>query len=236
MKMAKGNKEMYDKIKPGYYHEAMLHGKPIQRFWHKAKFTTVIKLMKPNKKILDIACGPGSLFFLMKKPMKLMVGTDLALPQLFYAKKVFPKANYIASDVFHLPFKEESFNYVIMLELIEHLPKNDLIFREVKKVLKKGGKLIVSTPNYMSLWPIIEKIWDIFSPIKYSKQHINFYTQKRLALELSKAGYKSIRINTKFVISPFVAVFSPRIAFKIFEIESRIFPRVGQIIFVEAEK
>jgi len=231
----KGNKALYDKTKVGYYHEAMLKGKPVQRFWHRAKFATASEMIDQNKEILDAACGPGSLFYIMKKPMKKYIGMDLAESQVKYAKKIFPKASYVVGDIYKIPFKEKSFDYIVMLELIEHLPENEEVFKQTRKLLKSDGKLIISTPNYRSLWPILEKIWNLVSPIDYEEQHINRYNIDRLVSELKYAGYKKIKVKTRLFISPFFAIISTTLALQIFKIEKYIFPRLGALIFIEAE-
>ena len=46
-----------------------------------------------------------------------------------------------------LPFADESFDYVVSFQVIEHIKRDKELVREVHRVLKKGGKFIVSTPN-----------------------------------------------------------------------------------------
>ena len=46
-----------------------------------------------------------------------------------------------------LPFADESFDYVVSFQVIEHIKRDKEFVREVRRVLKKGGKFIVSTPN-----------------------------------------------------------------------------------------
>ncbi len=69
-----------------------------------------------------------------------------------------------------LPFDDESFDYVISFQVIEHIPSDKLFVEEVSRVLRKGGKFIVSTPNIkMSLtrnpWHIREYTADEFTAL-----------------------------------------------------------------------
>lgn len=55
-----------------------------------------------------------------------------------------------------LNYKENMFDCVISGEVLEHLENPSKFLKEIKRILKNNGKLIITTPNYFSLWPIIE--------------------------------------------------------------------------------
>jgi ubiquinone/menaquinone biosynthesis C-methylase UbiE len=67
----------------------------------------------------------------------------------------------------HLPFKNDVFDAVLMIEVIEHIPRDDLCIAEVSRVLKPGGVLVLSTPNAEAL------------PIP-SKHHLRHYSDSQL--------------------------------------------------------
>lgn len=54
---------------------------------------------------------------------------------------------FVQATVPPLPFADESFDYVVSFQVIEHIKRDKEFVREVHRVLKKGGKFIVSTPN-----------------------------------------------------------------------------------------
>lgn len=54
---------------------------------------------------------------------------------------------FVQATVPPLPFADESFDYVVSFQVIEHIKRDREFVREVHRVLKKGGKFIVSTPN-----------------------------------------------------------------------------------------
>ena len=54
---------------------------------------------------------------------------------------------FVQATVPPLPFADESFDYVVSFQVIEHIKRDKEFVREVRRVLKKGGKFIVSTPN-----------------------------------------------------------------------------------------
>jgi len=58
-----------------------------------------------------------------------------------------PEKKIIGADSAHLPFKEGTFDVAICREVIEHVPDTDDTFQEIKRVLKLGGYLLITTPN-----------------------------------------------------------------------------------------
>ena len=99
-----------------------------------------------------------------------------------------------------------------MIELIEHLPPADArrLLAEARDVLAPGGRLVVTTPNYRSLWPLIEWGVNRVSRVSYEQQHINKYERGRLAAELAEAGYGKVEVCTAVGLAPFAAMFGRR--------------------------
>jgi 2-polyprenyl-3-methyl-5-hydroxy-6-metoxy-1,4-benzoquinol methylase len=229
----------YESINPGYYHEAMLRGSRTQRFWHRIKFELAAqRIPKKPVKVLDVGSGPGSFFYVLRKNNKdaVLLGTDLVPKQVGYAKNVVPDAFWLASDATSLPVRHKSLDFVTMLEVIEHLPEEveQKILEQIRKSLKKSGKLVISTPNYRSLWPIIEWLWNKISPVSYEHQHINKKNIRSLIKGLQGSGFKVSHVQTFFVVSPFIAVVSERLARFVLRLEQKLFPFFGSVILVEA--
>lgn len=105
--------------------------------------------------VLDIGCGLGELCTYFKN----YVGCDINRRNLDMAMKKYQqvKPQFQAADVFHLPYKDHVFDLVLFLEVMEHLPSNEAnAIKEIRRVLKSSGYLILSTPNrglYMWLDP-----------------------------------------------------------------------------------
>ena len=64
-------------------------------------------------------------------------------------KKVKLKSDnsFVCADAMHLPLREESFDCVIFMEVIEHLTHPFRALSEIRRVLVKGGRLVLTTPN-----------------------------------------------------------------------------------------
>lgn len=114
-----------------------------------SRYQQVIKLIpkKKNQRILDIGCGDGVLLSLIKNAR--LYGVDLDQDSLdFAATKI--KAKLVKASAEKLPFKNNLFDVVIATEIIEHLSKPELMLKEIKRVLKPNGRVIISTPNQLA--------------------------------------------------------------------------------------
>lgn len=106
------------------------------------QFKMINKLIKiDNKKILDFGCFHGLLTgTINKKTSAKCTGVDIN----FISK--IPK-NCLKYDGKNLPFKDKTFDIVLMIEVVEHLDNVNQIFSEVRRVLKEGGEVVLTTPN-----------------------------------------------------------------------------------------
>ena len=68
-----------------------------------------------------------------------------------------------------------------MSQLLELSEKKKLI-KEIYRVLKPNGKLIITTPNYQSAWILVEKIVNLLGEVKYQEQHITFFNKNPIHL------------------------------------------------------
>lgn len=103
-----------------------------------------------NKLVLDVACGSGyGSYYLLEKGAKQVVGIDIDQKTIEYAKKRYKKKNliFIKGSAENLPLQEKAFDLVVSLETIEHLKNQHLFLKEIKRVLRKDGLFVMSTPN-----------------------------------------------------------------------------------------
>ena len=97
------------------------------------------------KKVLDIGCGSGYLISELSKAINAQFyGVDV------YQNEIKNCEYKIADITEEIPFNNEMFDCVILGEVIEHVPNPDFLLREINRVLKKDGYLIISTPNLVS--------------------------------------------------------------------------------------
>ena len=111
----------------------------------------VIRHAPPNSKILDLGCGNGISTRLLNEADFDVVGTDISPLFLKEAREwVNPKLQYHVCDVVELPFESASFDVICSNELIEHLPDVETALTEMIRVVRNGGRIVLSGPNLCS--------------------------------------------------------------------------------------
>ena len=235
----------YEDIPAGYYFEAMKSGHSVQRFWHQKKFTDVAQGLPEAGHILDVGCSAGSFLEMMMtvRPDLTAVGVDIASAQIAFAKKnVEPfhngRVQFILLDEkdMSLPFPDASFDAITSIEVIEHIHPHIALrmLMEARRLLKPGGRLIVTTPNYRSSWPLIEWALEKTSPVQYHEQHINKYTPNSLVKFLECAGFQVGSVRSLFVVAPFLAGLSWKFAERVMALEKRFSFLLGSLLVAEA--
>ncbi len=231
----------YDAIGPGYYDHVFQRGAGIQSKWHHLKFSHVRRhLPARTRDLLDIGCGPGT--FIGSLPQEVRcVGIDVARAQIDYAVRQYGTNSHTFQCVGNgvLPFDHASFDAVTLVELIEHLdrPRIESLLYEAIRVLRPGGRLIVTTPNYASLWPLLEKAVNARTPVSYEYQHISFFTRRRLRDLLIGIGLSSVDVTTFMGASPFFAAVNWKLADRVQIIENPLLAHgLGFLLLGSASK
>ena len=108
----------------------------------------ISKIPKDIKSILDVGCGNGWVAkeFLPKR--KQVYSLDISVTNPSKATKLYPDEKHfgITADSFHLPFNDNTVDCVIASEIIEHVFDPAEFVKELFRVVKKGGSLVITTP------------------------------------------------------------------------------------------
>ena len=78
-------------------------------------------------------------------------GVDISKKAVLYSKKKGILKVYNSSAL-NLPFRDETFDVVFMLDVLEHIKKQDKAILEMKRVLKKNGYLLITSPALQFMW------------------------------------------------------------------------------------
>jgi ubiquinone/menaquinone biosynthesis C-methylase UbiE len=112
----------------------------------------ILKEVNRAERVLDLGCGVGDLAYKLAQECRHVYGADIAPSNAVLARQNLDEVG--KSSVFvsacsatHLPFPDEFFDRVIMADVIEHIPNIPIALREVRRVLKRNGRLICVTPD-----------------------------------------------------------------------------------------
>lgn len=151
-----------------------------------------------NITLLDFGCGKG---IILKEALKInknlkITGVDISREALRIARRTIPKAEFfLTSEDTHLPFKNNSFDFILALDVVEHLFNVKSTLKELNRVLKKDGKILISVPfnglfkNLIIALFFYDKMYDIYGP------HLRFFTKKSLLKCLKASGFKTKKIG-----------------------------------------
>jgi len=155
--------------------------------WYKYKYLPLLSGVKPNDAILDLGCGNGDFMqFLRRNGFINVKGIDISPEQINIA--ISKGLNTCVADVFDfLKTKEDKFDAIVAIDFIEHFNKEEIInlFPFIHRSLKRGGRLILQTPNGQGLFPQ-QVIYGDFT-------HLTIFTPDSLRQILKIAGFDNIQ-------------------------------------------
>jgi ubiquinone/menaquinone biosynthesis C-methylase UbiE len=135
-----------------------------QSLYHKAKHTVVQNIFSDQPHgslVLDAACGIGNVTSKYSDNYSI-VGIDEQLSALQYCCGNH-SGKYVQGDLYFLPFTNSCFDLILFLDSIEHFTNPSLALKELARVLKTGGRIVICTINYNNpLWYILENTWHRF--------------------------------------------------------------------------
>ncbi|SHK17676.1 Ubiquinone/menaquinone biosynthesis C-methylase UbiE [Desulfatibacillum alkenivorans DSM 16219] len=156
--------------------------------------------IEPGSRVLDLGCGPGRHSWeAYRSPDVDVVAADITYNIVAWALIMLRSmvdnresgggdAYGAAVDASRLPFADNSFDYVICSEVLEHIPDDQSAVAEMARVLKPEGTLVVSVPLYLP-----EKICWALADETYRRMaggHVRIYKKKELEQIFGEAGLK----------------------------------------------
>jgi SAM-dependent methyltransferase len=103
-----------------------------------------------DKIVLDIASGEGYGSFLISKNASRVYGVDIDEKSINYSSLKYSSSTnlqFMVGSTDKIPLEDSSVDVVVSFETIEHHDKHDLMIEEIKRVLKKDGFLLISSPE-----------------------------------------------------------------------------------------
>jgi ubiquinone/menaquinone biosynthesis C-methylase UbiE len=131
------------------YWQEMLKNLPASyKKWFAEEKKYLRKIITPDAKVLDVGCGDGRSIFDIISITKNVIGIDHDKNAILDAKKNFskyPSVAFVKEDATNLSFKDEEFDSVICMGTFANFAENKItILREMRRVLKKSGKIVIS--------------------------------------------------------------------------------------------
>jgi SAM-dependent methyltransferase len=150
--------------------------------------------VREGERVLDLGCGAGRFVGALRDAGADPVGVELAEGALERARRNVPDADFRLMDE-EIPLEDTSVDLVWCSEVLEHVPDTAALLSEVRRVLRTGGRLLVTTPSHELVRRVLIALlhWDAhFDPLG---QHLRFYTRRSLTRVLETFAFEDVRVD-----------------------------------------
>jgi SAM-dependent methyltransferase len=156
----------------------------VRNRWRFALVDDVLRYRFRDRKpdVLDVGCGLGVARRFLSVP-RTYIGIDVSATTVELARRLHPEArvDFHVGSLPNLPLPSASVDAAICLEVLEHLENDESALRELRRVMRPGGFLIVSVPQTF-YWPAYRELIG----------HFRHYTPKSLRRLLQQEGFEFV--------------------------------------------
>lgn len=184
---------IWDQVPVTYYQQGVKRNL-FQRLWHSHKIKLAKHILSQFKfqNCLDVGCASGymisqlALFF----PNAKYFGVDIYDKAIEYAKKNYPHIMFKVASADKLPFKNNAFDLILFYETIEHVENPKDCLKEVKRILKRNGTLILTMDSGSLLFRIVWFIWENTKGKIWQRAHLHPFHHTELEQLIRRSGFE----------------------------------------------
>lgn len=185
--------KILNSVPPDYYQKGVRKN-PLQRYWHRTKINFALKLLREHNfnSCLEVGCASGYMIseIAKKHPKVKFHAIDAYAEAIKFAKGRYPQIKFTKAEAEKLPFKNNQFDLILCYETIEHVRDPRKAIREMRRVLKKGGHLILAMDSGSLSFQIIWFFWEKTYGKVWQEAHINPYHHSDLKELILQSGFK----------------------------------------------
>jgi ubiquinone/menaquinone biosynthesis C-methylase UbiE len=147
--------------------------------------------------VLEVGCGDASFTTDLATKFPSVTAIDISAGQIAENAARLPKIAFRQHDVSErFPFDDATFGVVWCSEVLEHLFEPEFALREMHRVLKPGGRLMVTVPHHGRFKNVLIALFNWEEHFVPSSPHIRFFTKRSLSRIATTVGFTSVRIKT----------------------------------------
>jgi SAM-dependent methyltransferase len=129
-----------------------------------------------RRRVLDCGCGPGNMYALLEE-FGQVYGSDFSVPALAFARERGLKRLFIA-DATAFAVQSNTFDLIVLADVLEHIDDDEKALAELRRILKPGGRLLISVPAFAMLWGAHDEAFG----------HFRRYSRRELVAKFERAG------------------------------------------------
>jgi len=163
--------------------------------WERRR-TLLLREARAGERVLDLGCGAGRFVAALRDAGADAVGVELAEAALERARRNVPGAELhrLAPDG-AIPLEDASVDLVWCSEVLEHVPDTVAFLTEVRRVLRRGGRVLVTVPDHGRLKRVLLALACFDAHYDPLGQHVRFYTRRSLTRALAATGFTQVRLE-----------------------------------------
>jgi SAM-dependent methyltransferase len=176
-------------------HWAALPDDPEPWAWERRR-ALMLAEARPGERVLDLGCGAGRFVAVLRDAGADPVGVEIAEAALERARRNAPGADLrLLEPHGSIPLDHGSVDLVWCSEVLEHAADAAHLLLEARRVLKAGGRLLVTVPFHGRLQAAAIALLRFDAHFDPQGQHLRFFTRTSLARTLDAAGFEDVRIE-----------------------------------------
>lgn len=204
-----------------------------KHWWFKARRNILLyfikKYSRKGDKVFDFGCGSGYLVGKLQKNGYDAYGMDFESEAIEYGRNCGIKNLEIGSGG-RFNYPDNSFDFITVLDVLEHIKNEKPVIAELKRVLKPGGKILVTVPAYMWLWGVQDEVAHHFR--RYTVGSLNTVFDEFKDLNIIKKTYFNTLLFPAIVMVRFLSkLFNKQERGSDFEINNNFSNQIFYFIF-----
>lgn len=191
-KFGERKKKQAKSTRASYDWDGIYKGNPIQKWWKKRILSETLAMYEGNP-VIDIGCGSSPLLSMIKADDK--YGIDMNKDKIEFISHKDNSSYYMNGDGTHTQFEDCSMSTVICNEVIEHHSRPNELVKELARIVKPNGVVIIATPDYASIiWNITEVFYGLLMHSGYELEHGSKFTETGLVSLCNAYGLEKEKI------------------------------------------
>jgi len=144
---------------------------------------SLFRVWREGDRILDVGCGTGATMSDLENH-GWVVGLDRSMSALKFCR-TRQLSRLVSSEAGEIPFRDDTFDAVVALDVLEHVEDDSQVLREIERVLRPGGLVIVTVPAFRFLWSRHDE----------ALHHLRRYRAPEIGTGMRNAGFEMLKLS-----------------------------------------
>jgi SAM-dependent methyltransferase len=139
--------------------------------------------------VIEAGCGEGYGADILRTAGAQVVAVDYDDAVIGHVRRTYPRVQTLKANLIELPLRSSTADGLISLQVIEHLWDLPTFWAEIRRVVRPGGRVVISTPNRLTFSPGVARGQKPTNPF-----HVEEFDAGQLAHMLTDAGFSDVRV------------------------------------------